>query len=163
MPLSEHLRRNAAAIAQRSKQASLLRGLTRETSDDIHKGVLASSRPTCRGKTPWRRPGLSGHPHPRHRHRPVAGHRHLTHRRHDPRQTIVPPCWRRRATPRRRRRLAGKLARKPCVVRSPVPRLCQRHPGLGLALVVLVMAVPPDALVLIPSLGGAVEPLVHAP
>jgi hypothetical protein len=27
-------------------------------------------------------PGLSGHPHPRHRHRPATGHRHLAHRRH---------------------------------------------------------------------------------
>ena len=33
------------------------------------------------------------------------------------------PRWRRRAAPRRRRRLAPKFARKPCVVRSPVPQL----------------------------------------
>src|SRR5206468_3048532 len=68
----------------------------------------------------------------------------------------------RRAALRRRRRLAGSLARKPCVVRSPVLGCAQRHPRLGSALVVLVVAVPPDARLVAP-LGGAVEPLVHAP
>src|SRR5208282_3580891 len=36
--------------------------------------------------------------------------------------------------------VAVRLARKPCVVRSPVPHLRQRHPRLGSALVVLVVA-----------------------
>ena len=47
-------------------------------------------------------------------------------------------------------------------VRSPVPWLRQRHPQLGSALVVLVVAAPPDARFVAP-LGCAVEPLVHAP
>src|SRR3979411_2858083 len=38
----------------------------------------------------------------------------------------------------------------------------QRHPRLCSALVVLVVAAPPDARLVAP-LGGAVEPLVHAP
>ena len=42
------------------------------------------------------------------------------------------------------------------------PLLRQRHPRLGSALVVLVVAAPPDAR-LVASPGGAVEPLVHAP
>src|SRR6201987_1352124 len=42
------------------------------------------------------------------------------------------------------------------------PRLRQRHPRLGSALVVLVMAAPPDARLVAP-LGSAVEPLVHPP
>src|SRR5215468_4969051 len=37
-----------------------------------------------------------------------------------------------------------------------------RHPPRRSALVVLVVAAPPDAR-LVPPLGGAVEPLVHAP
>ena len=49
-------------------------------------------------------PRLSGHPHPRHRHRPAAGHRHLAHRGHgrapDDR---APPRWPRRAARRRPR------------------------------------------------------------
>src|SRR5262250_1494499 len=53
-------------------------------------------------------------------------------------------------------------ARKPWVVRSPLPRLRQRHPRRGSVLVVLVVAAPPDARLVTP-LGGAVEPLVHAP
>src|SRR2546421_7467057 len=68
----------------------------------------------------------------------------------------------RRAALRRPKTLAGKLARKPCVVRSPVPRLRQRHPRLRSALVVLVVAAHPDARLVAP-LGCAVEPLVHAP
>src|SRR5436309_15097984 len=42
------------------------------------------------------------------------------------------------------------------------PRLRQRHPRLGSALVVLVVVAPPGARLVAP-LGGAVEPLVHAP
>src|SRR6185503_1382987 len=53
------------------------------------------------------------------------------------------PRWRRRAAPKRRRTL-GRKAR--------------RHS----ALVVLVVTAPPDAGLVAP-LGGAVEPLVHAP
>src|SRR6516164_2079120 len=61
-------------------------------------------------------------------------------------------------------RLARKLARKPCVVRSHVSPCADDTPTwrLGSALVVLVVAVPPDARLVAP-LGGAVEPLVHAP
>src|SRR5215212_7769869 len=40
--------------------------------------------------------------------------------------------------------------------------LRQRRPRLGSALVVLIVAAPPDALLVAP-LGRAVEPLVHAP
>src|SRR6266850_1554322 len=54
------------------------------------------------------------------------------------------------------------VARKPCVAMSPVPPLRQRHPRLRSALVVLVVATKPGAR-LVASLGGAVEPLVHAP
>ena len=43
-----------------------------------------------------------------------------------------------------------------------VPRLRQRHPRLGSALVVLVVAAPPDARLVAPF-GGRGEPLVHAP
>src|SRR5688572_12815127 len=57
------------------------------------------------------------------------------------------------AAPRRRRRRAGTPARKPCVVRQP---------RRGSALVVLIVAAEPDARLVAP-LGGAVEPLVHAP
>src|SRR5438094_5395519 len=32
-----------------------------------------------------------------------------------------PSCWQRRAAPKRQETLAGKLARKPCVVRSQSP------------------------------------------
>src|SRR5688572_2580185 len=45
---------------------------------------------------------------------------------------------------------------------SPVCRSCRRHPRLGSALAVLVVAAPPDAR-LVASLGSPVEPLVHAP
>src|SRR5207245_2062205 len=72
-----------------------------------------------------------------------------------------PPRWQRRAAPKRQETFAGTLARKPCVVRSPVPRLRQRHPRRRSALV-LVVAAHPDARLVTP-LGGAVEPLVHAP
>src|SRR5436309_272454 len=61
-----------------------------------------------------------------------------------------------------RRRLAGMLARKPCVVRSPVSAVAPRQPRRRSALVVLVVAAPPDARLVAP-LGGAVEPLVHGP
>src|SRR5260370_41754988 len=74
-----------------------------------------------------------------------------------------PPRWQRRAAPRRRRRLAGKLARKPCVVRSPLARLPQRHPRLDSALVVLVVAAPPDAARLSAPLRGGGEPLGQPP
>src|SRR6266516_880932 len=42
------------------------------------------------------------------------------------------------------------------------PAVAPRHPRLRSALVVLVVAAPPDAGLVAP-LGGAVEPLVHAP
>src|SRR5215468_2078081 len=42
------------------------------------------------------------------------------------------------------------------------PAVAPRHPRLRSALVVLVVAAPPDAR-LVASPGGAVEPLVHAP
>src|SRR5688572_26101844 len=42
------------------------------------------------------------------------------------------------------------------------PAVAPRHPRLRSALVVLVVAAPPDARLVAP-LGGAVEPLVHAP
>src|SRR5207237_1700117 len=79
-----------------------------------------------------------------------------------PPRLAPPPRWRRSAAPRRRRRLAGRLARKPSVARSPVPRLRQRHPPRRSALLVLVVAAPPDTRLVAP-LGGAVEPLVHPP
>src|SRR5262249_52517790 len=60
-----------------------------------------------------------------------------------------PPRCRRGAAPRRRRRPAGRLARR-------------RDPRPGSALVVLVVAAPPDARLVAPP-RGAVEPLVHAP
>src|SRR6058998_1624283 len=47
------------------------------------------------------------------------------------------------------------------IAMDPVPRLRQRHPRLGSALIVLVVATPPDARLVTP-LGCAVEPL-HAP
>src|SRR5688572_23924799 len=72
-----------------------------------------------------------------------------------------PSRWRRRATPTRRRRLAGKRARKPCL-EPPVPWLRRRCPRFGSVLVVLVVVAPPDAL-LVASLGCAIEPLIHAP
>src|SRR5437899_433624 len=122
-----------------------------------------SSRPTCRGTTPRRRartvPASASTPS-------TSSSRRASASRPSPTWTRTrrssPPRWRRRAVPRRRKTLAGKLARKPCVVRSPVPQLRQRHPRLGSALVVLVVVAPPDARLVAP-LGGAVEPLVHAP
>src|ERR1700737_25529 len=42
------------------------------------------------------------------------------------------------------------------------PAAAPRHPRFRSALVVLVVAAPPDARLVAP-LGGAVEPLVHAP
>src|SRR5215475_11175469 len=42
------------------------------------------------------------------------------------------------------------------------PAVAPRHPQRRSALVVLVVAAPPDARLVTP-LGGAVEPLVHAP
>src|SRR5262245_57665287 len=74
---------------------------------------------------------------------------------------LLPLRWRPRAAPRRRRRLPGKLAWKPCVVRSPVPWLRQRHPGLGSALVVFIVAAPPRLEpILVPAPRGEVEKLV---
>ncbi len=43
---------------------------------DHHHGPHSEERRRGAG------PRLSGHPHPRHRHRPAAGHRHPAHRRH---------------------------------------------------------------------------------
>src|ERR1700736_4658647 len=122
-----------------------------------------SSRPTCRGTTPRRRAtsvrASASTPSTSSSRRASASRPSptWTHpRRSSPRR------WRRRAALRRRRRLAGKLARKPCVVGSPVPRLRQRHPRLDSALVVFVVAAPPDARLVAP-LGGTIDPLVHTP
>src|SRR5215210_7194846 len=73
----------------------------------------------------------------------------------DAHQTIVTATLAAKSSAETPKILAGKLARKPCVVRSPVPRLRQRHPRLRSALVVLVVAAPPDAR-LVTSLRGAV-------
>src|SRR5262249_35443633 len=70
------------------------------------------------------------------------------------------PRWLRRAAQRRQQTLAGRLDRKPCHEISR-PAVTPRQPRRCSALV-LVVAAPPDAR-LVPPLGGAVEPLVHAP
>src|SRR5690349_86381 len=72
------------------------------------------------------------------------------------------PRWQRRAALGRQKTLAGKLAREQCVVRSPVPQLPHDNDDFASALDVFVVAAPPDARLVAP-LGGAVEPLVHAP
>src|SRR2546428_3341559 len=74
----------------------------------------------------------------------------------------LPPRWQRRPASRRQQTLAGELARKPCVVRSPVSAVAPRQPRRRSALVVLVVAAPPDARLVAP-LGGALQPLVHGP
>src|SRR5205823_1328791 len=52
---------------------------------------------------------------------------------------------------------------RPSAVRSRNPGYADsHHRGGGSALAVVVVAAPPDALLVAP-LGGAVEPLVHAP
>ena len=68
----------------------------------------------------------------------------------------LPPRRRRRAAPRCRRTLA--LASRG----SLIPRSRRRHPRPGSTLVVLIVAAPPGAR-FVASLGGAVEPRVHAP
>src|SRR5206468_1447766 len=80
----------------------------------------------------------------------------------DAHQTIVTAALAAKSSAESRRRLAGMLARKPCVVRSPVSAVAPRQPRRRSALVVLVVAAPPDARLVAP-LGGAVEPLVHGP
>src|SRR4051812_47218433 len=63
-------------------------------------------------------------------------------------QTPTNACWEARSAAMRRA--------------ISCPAVAPRHPQRRSALVVLVVGAPPDAR-LFPPLGGAVEPLVHAP
>src|SRR5467141_4401176 len=81
----------------------------------------------------------------------------------DAHQTIVTaalPAKSSAETPKKARWEARSETMRREISRSP---LRQRHPRLGSALVVLVVAAPPDARIFVAPSWRPVEPLVHAP
>src|SRR5260221_2602616 len=81
----------------------------------------------------------------------------------DAHQTIVTAALAAKSSAETPKNTCWEARSEDIVVRSPVSRLRQRLPRLGSALVVLVVAEPPDARIFVAPSGGAVEPLVHTP
>ena len=81
----------------------------------------------------------------------------------DAHQTLVPTALAAKSnaeTPKKANWEARSETMGSEISRSPVTLMTLI---IGLSFVVLVVPAPPDALVLITPLGGAVEPLVHSP